>query len=264
MTDEHPQLAQRTLVTRGGGIGARLPGNATRKTARKGVAPVALPYAWFTTLATPSVIDDIAEYDRLGIKPHEVLREWISVDGHLARRHQPEFWLRIKGIDLASITDSDDLGPRFSLPSPPGSRTDGVTLLWLHAEVRWRDSPVYGLLQFRRGWPEVKITIEGIEHARNRYDVQMAERGLALAQGVAPRGRTPVGPEQELDRLADLARRWAEATGRAIDDVTWRHLAVTDVCNRKKLEHKASSRGIRIGDVQRRARERDALAPPTS
>ena len=103
-----------------------------------------------------------------------------------------------------------------------------------------------------------------IEHQRNRYDVQMAERGLALAQGLAPRGRPPIGREQELDRLADLARRWARATNHAIDDVMWLHLAMTDMCSQESLERKAGKRSTGIGDVQRRARERDALALPTS
>jgi hypothetical protein len=258
MTDTLPELPQPGRAVRRGGIGDRLPRNATRRTARRGVGPVALPRAWITTDTPVSLVDDIARRLQLGVRPHETLKVWTTVDPHLARRHHPEYWVRLWGVDLASVADPVTIGPIFTLPSPRGSPTHGRRLLLLEAEVHWQDSPVYGLFKYRRGWSEVQESIKGIEASRNEYDVQMAARGLALARGHAPRGQPRHDREPELDRLADLARRWASAAPhRSIDDVQWRHLALADMRTQQALERAASKLDIRIGDIHQRARERD-------
>jgi hypothetical protein len=255
--------AQSTAATRRGGIGDRLPGGATRLTARRGASPITLPYMAIRNLDALQLLDDIALRIKLGVHPYEDLWMLEHFDSYLARRHQPDYWTRTWGIDLDTIVDP--LGPAavtvISLPSTPGFPTHGLRLLLLRREVRWRDSPVYGLVRYRRGWPTSKITIEGIEHQRNRYDVQMAERGLALARGDAPRGRTPIGRLEELDRLADLARRWARGKPHhTLDDVQWQHLALTDLRSQQTLERAAGKLSIRIEDVRQRAREHPAWA----
>ena len=144
------------------------------------------------------------------------------------------------------------------LTGAKGLITHGRKILLLRAEVRWKDSPVFGLMQYRRGWPEAKITIESIEHQRNRYDVQMAEQGMALARGYAPRGRTPYGRPEELDRLARLGLKWVRVpgTGRSPEDLTWPVIAMTDGDRRaKKVQGQASKLAISIKDVRQRALE---------
>jgi len=257
-----PCSPRRKTITRSGGIGDWLPGNATRKTARAGVAPIALPHAYIPITSAPSLIEDTAKRLELGVHPHELLVLWEIHNVTMARRHWPDHWGKIEGIDIDSITDPIITGPIFTIPSSPGSPTHRRQILLLRAEARWRDSPVYGLLQYRRGWPDVKVTIEGIEHQRNRHDVQMAQRGLELVQGHAQRGRPPLDREPELDRLADLARRWACKTNHTPDDVQWQHLAMTDVRDQKTLEKAAGKLDIKIGDIQQRARERDAQDIP--
>lgn len=255
---------QRALVPRRGGIGDRLPGNATRRTARRGVGPVALPRAWIPIDTGATLVDDLATRRTLGVRPHEQLVHWVIVDPHLARRHWPDYWVRIWGIDLATVTDPVTVGPIFTLPSQPGSPTDGRRLLRLEAEVRWRDSPVYALSKYRRGWPRVKITIERIEDRRNEVDVQMAEQGRRLAEGLAPRGRPRSSREQELDRLARLGLAWVQVpgTGRSPADLTWPILALADQRRPEKLKATASARSIGIADVQRRVAERAATGGP--
>jgi hypothetical protein len=243
---------------RRGGIGDRLPGNATRRTARRGVGPVALPQAWLPIDTGASIIDDIALRLQLGVRPHEVLLYWEIHDPHLARRHWPEYWVRIWGIDLDSVTDSITVGPVFTLPSPEGFPTHECRILRLRAEVRWRDSPVFALFEYRRGWSEVKISIKGIESERNEYDVRMAEKGRRLAEGLAPRGPTPIGREQELDRLARLGLKWLQVpgTGRSPQDLTWPIIAmVNGNRNPKKVQAYASERDIGIDAIRQRAGE---------
>lgn len=253
------------LVPRRGGIGDRLPREARRRTARHGVGPVALPHAWIPIDSGATLVDDIATRLTLGVKPHEVLCEWIIGDPFLARRHWPDYWVRIWGIDLASIRDLVAVGPAFTLPSPRESPTDGRQLLRLEAEVHWRDSKVYALFKYRRGWPKVKVTIEGIEDRRNEYDVQMAEQGRRLAEGLAPRGRPPVDRELELDRLARLGLAWVRVpgTGRSPGDLTWPILADADGGrDSKKLQARAGPRSIGIDDVRVRASEIAAHPAP--
>lgn len=258
MTSKLPKRRRPSQAVRSGGIGDQLPGGATRRTARGGQAPVALPRAWVTNTSVLSLVDDVALRLRLGVQPHELLVEWTIVDPHLAHRSWPTYWLRIWGIDLASVIDPITIGPVFTLASPPGSPTHARRLLLLEAEVHWQDSPVYARFRYRRGWPEVKLSIEGIEHQRSRYDVQMAQRGLALARGMAPRGRPPRDREPELDRLADLARRWARQKHRALDDVQWQHLEATDMRAPRTLERAAARLSIHIDDILKRAHEREA------
>lgn len=103
------------------------------------------------------------------------------------------------------------------------------------------------------------MSIQGIELKRNREDVRMAERGLDLLSGRAPRGPSEIDREDILNEWANAGRHWLKirrAKGYPVgaEDVTWEQVvdALPGKRSRKKITDRASERGISIRDVWQR------------
>jgi len=106
---------------RRGGVGDRLPSGGTRLTARKGAAPVALPYAYIYERQPITWVADIAERLELGVYPHEKIVTWEIYDPHMARRHQPGYRVKVTGIVPESLERPWD-GPVSGVNSRNGEK----------------------------------------------------------------------------------------------------------------------------------------------
>jgi hypothetical protein len=234
----------------------------TRRTRRRG-SPAAQPLG--ITAARRDSLQDADDRIELEVDACEPLATWTVMSPEMARKLQPDYRVEFTGIvfhDGEEVPDGRIYPP---LRTPP---IDGKRMLILRARVYWRDATVFGQVLRHRDWPEneMRKSIEGTEQARNRYEIEMAERGLDLLVGWAPRGRPADDREGELNRLAKLALKWLRIQrqrGRGIDDLTWPILAQLDLDRSvKKLQAKASKLSFRITDVRQRALELDGWLPP--
>jgi hypothetical protein len=253
--------AARGSFLRRGGVGDRLPGGATRLTARAGVNPVAVPEGVIFPDVSP--LEDLTIRLRYGIGVHEKPVHLIYFGPVIARRRWPDYRVAILGIDLRTLPP-DVEGPVFPLPGWE-IQTYGRRLLMLHAQVFWRDSPVFADWRWDRRWgPGVapKESIRDVEHKRNREDVRRAERALELLRGQAPRGPSEIDREDILNAWAAAGRRWLKVRrergyATITEDVTWEQVADALPGNRKKITDRASDRGVSIKDVHQRIDDLD-------
>lgn len=104
MTDRDrglPKPSANVTATRRGGIDDRLPGGATRLTARAGVRPVAVPEGVIFQDVSP--IEDLTIRLRYGIGVHEKPVHLIYFGPVIARRPWPDYRVEVLGIDLRTL-----------------------------------------------------------------------------------------------------------------------------------------------------------------